>query len=188
VPDGKRDIDTLKTLLDSACELVAGLAHGSTKRALSALAAIPPDERSVIATVLERAAVAWQQSEAFTPLHHIRLRANPNAQLFVRVLDDVKDPAPEELDLMPEAVRLMRRLGVSMLPELRAVWEPALLAAVGMVTANERADCVQFLERALAIIASAPEREEAPDDGATAQQGARAVAGAKARERRGTED
>src|SRR5262245_42382195 len=109
--DGKRDLDTLKVLIDSAHELVADLAHGSMQRAIRALAAIPPDERSVVATALERATVAWRQNEAFNVLNQVRLRANPNAQLFVRVFDDVTEPSAQDLDLLPEAVRVMRRLG-----------------------------------------------------------------------------
>jgi hypothetical protein len=162
VSDGKPDIDSLRLLINSALELVTDLAHGSTRRAIRALAAIPPDERSVIATVLERAAVTWEQSEAFAILNQVRVRANPNAQLFVRVLDDVPAPAPKDFDLLPEAVRIMRRLAVSMRPELRAVWEPALMDALEIVTPEERADCVRFLEHTLALIAAAPIVERAP--------------------------
>jgi hypothetical protein len=160
--DGKSAIDALKLVIDSARKLVADLAHGSTQRALHALALIPPDERAVIATALERAAVTWQQSEAFNVVNQIRLRANPNAQLFVRVFDDVPKPAPQDFDLFPEAVRVIRRLGVSMHPELVAVWEPALVAALGIVTPEERADCVRFLEHTLAVIAAAPVAHPAP--------------------------
>src|SRR5262249_59036830 len=124
-----------------ALEIVTDLADGSTHRAIRALAAIPPDERSVIATALERAAVTWQQTEAFNTVHQTRVRANPNAQLFVRVFDDVPEPAPQDFDLLPEAVRIMRYLGVTMRPELRAVWQPALMAALEVVTLEERADC-----------------------------------------------
>ena len=150
--DAKRDIDALKVLIDSAHELLSDLAHGSTERAITALAKIPPDQRDAIATALERAAVTWQQSEAFTPFHNIRLRANPNAQLFVRVVDPVEEIKKEDFDLLPEALRAMRRVGVSMHPELRAVWEPAVLDAVEMLTPKERGDCIRFLRHALALV------------------------------------
>jgi hypothetical protein len=162
LPDGKRDIDALKILLDSAQELIVDLAHGSTQRVMSALAMIPPDQRDVIATALERSAVAWQQSEAFTHLHNIRLRANPHAQLFVRVFDPVEEPKIEDFDLLPEAIRVMRRLGVSMHPDLVAVWEPAVIAARDMLTPDERADCLRFLRHALALVSGNPEVEQAP--------------------------
>src|SRR6516164_9577653 len=93
---GKPDIDTLRLLINSARELVADLADGPMQRAIRAFAAISPDERSVIATALERAAVTWQQNEAFNVTNQVRVRANPNAQLFVRVFDDVPEPAPED--------------------------------------------------------------------------------------------
>ena len=163
--DRKPDIDALRHLIDSAHELVAELADGSTLRAVRALAAIAPDERSVIATALERAAVTWQQNEAFNTVNQVRVRANPNAQLFVRVFDDVPEPAPQDFDLLPEAVRVIRRLGVTMRPELRVVWEPALTGALEMVTPEERADCVRFLEHALALITAAPAVERAPTRG-----------------------
>src|SRR5689334_13927700 len=57
--DRKPDLDTLRLLINSALEIVTDLGHESTHRAIRALAAIPPDERSVIATALERAAVTW---------------------------------------------------------------------------------------------------------------------------------
>jgi hypothetical protein len=178
--DRKLELDTLKLLINSALGIVTDLAHGSTHRAIRALAAIPPNERSVIATALERAAVTWQQNEAFNELHQIRVRANPNAQLFVRVFDDVPEPTPQDFDVLPEAVRIMRRLGVLMRPELRAVWEPAFMAALEIVAPEERADCVRFLEHTLAIIAATPLVERAPirDDEAPVP----------AKQRRGTED
>jgi hypothetical protein len=159
--DGKRDIDALKVIIESAQVLIADLAHGSTQRAIGALAQIPPDQRDVIATALERAAVAWGQSEAFTHLHSIRLRANPHAQLFVRIFDPVEEPAKEDLDLLPEALRVMRRLGVSMHPELRAVWEPAVLAAREILTPDELADCIRFLQTALVLVSGVPAVEQA---------------------------
>ena len=161
-PDQKPDLGTLRLMIESALDIVTDLAHGSTHRAIRALAAIPPDERSVIATALERAAVTWQQNEAFNIVTQTRVRANPNAQLLVRVFDDVPKPAPQDFDLLPEAVRIMRRVGVTMRPELRAVWEPAFIGALELVTPEERADCVRFLERALALIAATPVVERAP--------------------------
>jgi hypothetical protein len=164
LPKGKRDIDTLKLLIASAQELVESLTDGPTRRTIGALAMIPPDQRDVIVTALERGAVSWQQSEAFGFLHNIRLRANPNAQLFVRVFDPVEELKKEDLDLLPEAVRVMRRLGITMHPELRAVWEPAVVAACKLLTPQERVDCIRFLRLALALVSEGAEVEEAPDE------------------------
>jgi hypothetical protein len=162
LPEGQRDIDALKLLIEAAHQLVADLAHGPTRRAIDALATIAPDQREVIVTALERAAVTWTQSEAFTHVHNIRLRANPNAQLFVRVVDRVEEPTADEFDLLPEALRAMRRLGVSMHPDLRAVWEPAVVAARDMLTPQERMDCINFLRQALALVSEGADVEQAP--------------------------
>ncbi len=164
LPGGKRDIDALKLLISSAHQLVGELAHGTTRRAISALAMIAPDQREAIVTALERAAVTWSQNEAFSFMHNVRVRANPNAQLFVRVVDPVEELKKEDLDLLPEALRLMRRLGVSMHPELRAVWEPTLVAARELLAPQERVACIRFLRRALDLISEDFDVAQLPDD------------------------
>jgi hypothetical protein len=156
VPAGEPDLEALKKLLESAHELVSELAHGSTERTVRALADIPPDEREVIATTLERAAASWKANEAFTDLHQVRLRANPHAQLFIRILDPVSEPTPQDFDVVPEATRMMRRLGMLLHPEFRAVWEAAVTTAREHLTPEERADCVRFLERALTLVKGTP--------------------------------
>jgi hypothetical protein len=152
----------LKTLLESARNIIAELGDGATQRAVHALHAIPPDERSVLASALERAAETWRQNEAFAPLNHVHLRANRHAQLFVRVFDPVAEPPRDEFDLLPEALRMMRRMTVLMRPELRAIWEPAVGGALEILTPAERAATVRFLERALTLVSGTPARDEEP--------------------------
>ena len=153
---GNPEFDALAALLGSARDLVGELAKGSTQRALRALAAIPPDERLAITIALERAAETWRQNESFTHLHKVRVRANPNAQLFVRIFDDVEEePASQDFDLLPETLRVMRRLGASMRPELRAMWEPAVVTAREMLTPDELRSCIEFLTHALEMVSGA---------------------------------
>jgi hypothetical protein len=148
----KPAFETLKILLESARDLIAELADDATQRAVHALHAIPPAERNELAAALERAAETWRQNEAFAPLNQVSLRANRNAQLFVRVFDPVSEPPRGEFDLLPEAIRVMRRMGVLMRPELRAIWEPAVTGALGVLTPEERAESVRFMERALTLL------------------------------------
>src|SRR5215510_6473370 len=101
---GTVKIDALKALLDSAREIVADLGGGS----------------------LERALTAWRANEAFAPLHKVQMRANPHAQLFVRVFDPVPEPSFAQTDIVPETLRLMKRLGVLIHPEALAIWQPAV--------------------------------------------------------------
>ena len=153
---GNPDFDALAALLGSARDLVGELATGSTQRALRALAAIPPDERMAITTALERAAETWRQNESFTHLHKVRVRANPNAQLFVRIFDDADEgePPSQDFDLLPETLRVMRRLGASMRPEMRALWEPAVVTAREMLTPDELRNCIEFLTHALEMVSA----------------------------------
>jgi hypothetical protein len=158
--NGAPEFDALAALLGSARDLVGELAKGSTQRALRALAVIPPDEREAVATALERAAETWRQNESFTHLHKVRVRANPNAQLFVRIFDDPEEEQPsQDFDLLPETLRVMRRLGSTMRPELRAQWEPAVVTARQMLTPDELRSCVAFLERALEMVSAAAGHE-----------------------------
>jgi hypothetical protein len=159
-PDGKSSFEALSTLLESARDLVAEIADSATQRAVHALQAVPPDERSALAEALERAAETWRQNQAFAPLNQVRLRANRHAQLFVRVFDPVTEPPHEEFDLLPEAIRVMRRMGVLMRPELRAIWERAVTGALGVLTADERTEVIRFLERALTLVSATPALDE----------------------------
>jgi hypothetical protein len=159
-PPDQSALEALKILLESAYDLITELADSATQRAVHALHAIPPDERSALATALERAAETWRQNEAFAPLNQVHLRANRHAQLFVRVFDPVTEPSREEFDLLPEAIRVMRRMAVLMRPELRGIWEPAVTGALGVLTPEERTESIRFLERALALVTGTPTTDE----------------------------
>jgi len=54
----KVDLEQLKTLLDTARQMVDDLTDGSMDRALRALADLPSDERADIALALDRAVTA----------------------------------------------------------------------------------------------------------------------------------
>jgi hypothetical protein len=160
---GTGGIEALKTLLDSARKIVDDLADGSMERAMRALADLPAEERGVIALALDRAVTAWRANEAFAPLHRVQLRANPHAQLFLRVFDPVPVQAFEQSDIVPETLRIMKRLGVLIHPEALAIWEPAVASALPMLTAEEWTNCVRFLEHALAAISAHKPESEASD-------------------------
>src|SRR5262249_14415766 len=179
-------IDALKTLLDSASAILDDLADGSMERALRALADLPADEREVIALALDRAVTAWRANEAFAPLHKVQMRANPHAQLFVRVFDPVPEQAFQQSDIVPETLRIMKRCEVLVHPEALAIWEPAVASALPMLTPEERADCVRFVERILATVTartSDPEQSGSENADAvplTETAGRRQKAGSKA--------
>ena len=64
-------------------------------------------------------------------------------------------------DIVPETLRIMKRLGVLIHPEALAIWEPAVASALPMLTAAEWTDCVRFIEHVLAAVkARTPELQE----------------------------
>ena len=162
---GNVKIEALKALLDSAREIVADLADGSMERALRALADLPQEEREGIALALDRAVTAWRANEAFAPIHKVQMRANPHAQLFVRVFDPVPESSFEQNDIVPETLRIMKRLGLLIHPEALAIWEPAVESALPMLTAEEWTNCVQFLEHALAAVSARKPDSETSEAG-----------------------
>ena len=172
----KVDLEQLRALLDTARQMVDDLTDGSMDRALRALADLPSDERAGIALALDRAVTAWRANEAFAPLHKVQMRVNPHAQLFVRVFDPVPEQSFGQNDIVPETLRIMKRLGVLIHPEALAIWEPAVASALPMLTEEEWTNCVRFVEHALtAITARRPDHEESDAgdaDGVTSTEGA----------------
>jgi hypothetical protein len=174
---GKANLEALKTLLDKASRIVDDLADGSMERALRALADLPPEERASVALALDRAVTAWRANEAFAPLHKVQMRVNPHAQLFVRVFDPMPEQPFEQNDIVPETLRIMKRIGMLLHPEALAIWQPAVASALPMLTEEEWTNCVRFVEHALTAITArspVPEKMDAGDAG-----GVRPTAGAK---------
>jgi hypothetical protein len=162
---GKAKLKALKTLLDTASRMVDDLADGSMERALRALADLPSEERAGVALALDRAVTAWRANEAFAPLHKVQMRVNPHAQLFVRVFDPVPEQSFGQNDIVPETLRIMKRMGVLLHPEALAIWEPAVASALPMLTEEEWTSCVRFVERVLTAITARRPRHEESDVG-----------------------
>jgi hypothetical protein len=116
----------------------------------------------------------------------VRVRANPNAQLFVRIFDDADGELPsQDFDLLPETLRVMRRLGATMRPDMRALWEPAVVSARQMLTPDELRHCIAFLTRALEMV-SAGADASTEDEAQSAEQGTvdASVEGSRSNDRR----
>src|SRR5512139_4127541 len=121
-------LDALTALLASAQELVRTLgAEPAVRRAFDALAQLQPDDRITLATAIERA-VKWRRvNESVSEANGVRLVANPNPRLFVRVVDKAPPPqvSPEPDDVLVGIARLLHRAPVLACDAARAVWEPA---------------------------------------------------------------
>jgi hypothetical protein len=151
----------LKALLTSARELAQTLESDPTlRRVLRALASLPPEDRDILANVLERGAASRRINEAFARLNGVRLRINPKPRLYLRVVDGETPESAgtlEEEDIVPDIFLLMRRLPLILAPEARAVWQPALHAAFDLLTPSQRDRCVRFVDEVRALLDS-PER------------------------------
>lgn len=152
---GNPRLDALKALLVSAEELVRGLSDDSLlHRVLAALAVFSPEDRQILTAVLERGAARLRINEAFARMNGVRLRLNPNPRLFLRVVD-TEQPEPEgtleEEDIVPDILRLMRRVPLLLTSEARAVWRPALVAALDLLPPERRAACLELVHEVLAL-------------------------------------
>jgi hypothetical protein len=155
-------LDALKALLASAQELAGRLSGDSSlRRIAAALAGLCPEERQILATAIERG-IAWRRvNEAVSGMSGVRLRINPNPPLFLRVIDaETGGPSlPDPDEVLPGTLRLLRRAPILAMPEAEAVWKPAVLEALGLLSPEERAACVTMVRTAAALLESATTTE-----------------------------
>ena len=142
---GNSRLDALNALLTSAHQLAQALeSEPLVARVLETLALLPPDDRETIATALERG-VHWRRvNESVAEANGVRLRANPNPRLFIRVVDGQEPPkalSPDPDDVLVGVLRVLRRGPVLATKGARVVWEPAMEEASRMLTPEERASC-----------------------------------------------
>jgi hypothetical protein len=158
-------LDALRALLTSARELAQALESDPTlRRVLRALAHLPPEDREILASALERGAASRRINEAFARLNGVRLRINPNPRLYLRVVDGQTPTSGgdglEEEDIVPDIFLLMRRLPLLLKPEAQAVWHPALQSALEMLTTEQRDTCLRFVDDLRALLVPTTERSD----------------------------
>jgi hypothetical protein len=153
---GNPRLDALSALLASAKQLAEALeADPIVGRVLQALASLPPDDRQTVAQAIERGA-AWRRvNESVSAANGVRLRANPNPRLFVRVVDGTQPTmplSPDPDEVLVSILRVLRLAPLVATAEARAVWEPAASEALGMLEASERQAALEVGRSALALI------------------------------------
>ena len=160
-------LDALQALLTSARDLARALQDDPTlARVLRALATLAPEEREILARVLERGTAQRQINDAFSRLNDVRLRINPNPRLFLRVVDTaepVATPTLEEEDILPDVLRLMRRVPLLLAAEATAVWKPAVERALELLSVRGRQACLAFVDEVRAIVAPRVAADPPPD-------------------------
>jgi len=160
-------LDALQALLTSAQDLARALQDDPTlARVLRALATLAPDEREILTRALERGTAQRRINDAFSRLNDVRLRVNPNPRLFLRVVDTgepVATPTLEEEDILPDVLRLMRRVPLLLAAEAKAVWKPALEQGLELLSAGGRRTCLAFVDEVRAIVAPRVAADPPPD-------------------------
>jgi len=149
---GRELFHTLEDVLRTAVGLVREIGSDPlVGRLLAAFRALPVEDREVIVGVLEREArsreMARTTAESLTGLV---LRPNPNARLYVRVMD--QEPVPDRRRAVVAAVRAMRLMHNG---PLQGDWETEATAALRELEPDERASIEAFNRRMLALIAAA---------------------------------
>jgi len=160
-------LDALQALLTSAQGLARALQDDPTlARVLRALATLAPDEREILARALERGTAQRRINDAFSRLNDVRLRINPNPRLFLRVFDTgapVSTPTLEEEDILPDVLRLMRRVPLLLADQAKTVWKPALEQGLELLSARGRRACLAFVDEVRAIVAPRVAADPPPD-------------------------
>jgi len=108
-------VETLRTVLTAASDLVSGLARDPLlSRVLDVFARLPEADREPVLRVLERDATWCRIVEQTADSTGIGVRPNPHASLYVHVLDQPSAPLQRDVDV----IRLGIERFVAMLPLL----------------------------------------------------------------------
>jgi hypothetical protein len=144
------ELATLAALLQAASHIVDELSGELIGRVLDVLGKFPAADRNFILEVLEREARSRALAEATGATTGLALRPNPNARLYVRVVD----PGPvtvEHEKIVTASVRSMRMVHAVITP-IRERWLAAMRAGIQMLDADERAGVAQFTKDILALV------------------------------------
>ena len=102
--DDPGGVDTLETLLTTALGVVKGLADPLSARLLKTFAMIPAPDREAIVRVLERDATWCRIVEQTADTTGINVRANPQASLFLHVIEPPAEPLQRDIDVISAGI------------------------------------------------------------------------------------
>ena len=162
-------LESARTLLESAQSLTERLeGDGAVQRVGRALMTLTPEERDVLADVIEHACNGRQVYESLAAMNGVHVHINPNPRLFIRVLESEQAPAVmnfEVEEVVPDVLRLMRRVHLLLRPEAETVWKAAVANAMTLLGDDERDDCLEFVRRVASIIAPDGPGPRGPESG-----------------------
>jgi hypothetical protein len=147
------EIQTLTAILDAASYIVDELRGDLVGRLIDVLDKFPPQDREFVVDLLEREARSRSLAEATGATTGLSLRRNPNARLYVRVVDHVA-ASPEHEKIVTAALRSMRMVHAVIMP-IRERWLAAMRSAIDMLDPAERAGVAQYTRDILALVEEA---------------------------------
>ncbi len=159
-------VDTLRTVLTAAADLVSGLARDPlVSRMLEVFARLPEPDREPILRVLERDATWCRIVEQTADSTGITVRPNPHASLYVHVLDQPSEPLQRDVDV----IRLGIERFVLMLPLLfqEGVHEQWTASARELAREGDP-DMLQYVARLAREVLALLEGARAPSLGSVA--------------------
>ncbi len=167
--DPVRGLDALRTMLESAGQLVTSLLHDPfLARLFSAFQAIPPEDRETILGVIERD-VAMRRADTdgsgtLMGMHNVR--PNPNARLYVRVVEPDTGETPylgvEELVLaITRAARVTHRVMLTT-PGASKTWRDTVMSTFEALPPDELAAVAWCMRAALGLVEQIDASREDP--------------------------
>jgi hypothetical protein len=134
--------ETLRTLLESAVGLVGDIASDQLfMRLLRTFTRAPAEDRDALVRLFEREVGQKLLADATRDtLAGLRLRLNPRAQLYTRLVRSVQQDNPEAVFA---AIRAMRLFHLAVGPDPR-VWTDKLHQALGVLESEERQNIAAF--------------------------------------------
>jgi hypothetical protein len=152
-------LDALRTMLDTAGRLVSTLARDPLLgRLLAAFQAIPAAEREAIVAIIERD-VAMRRADmdgsgTLIGMHNVR--PNPNARLYVRVMESDAGDVPflsfeELIGAVTRAARVMHRVMVTT-PTANETWKDKVLATFEQLPPEELESIAWCLRHGIGLI------------------------------------
>jgi hypothetical protein len=147
------EVDTLAALLGAASNILDELAGDQIGRLLDAFSKFPAGDRETILLVFEREARSRELAETCAEATGLTLRLNPNARLYVRVVEQAPPPIEHE-KMVVASVRSMRMLHAVIDP-IRDRWRAAMREAIRMLEPEELAGVARFNRDMVALVEEA---------------------------------
>lgn len=146
-------VDTLETLLTTALDVVKGLADPLSARLLKAFAMLPPPDREPILKVLERDATWCRIVEQTADSTGINVRANPQASLFVHVIETPTEPLQRDVDVISAGIeQFLAMIPLIFQEGVHQQWTAAARDMVSRSDADGRAYVRRLAQEVLALL------------------------------------